>query len=715
LHSFGQWRFDAETGDLFDGETSTRLEPQVAKLLEYFLVNQNKLTSRDELISSVWENRSVSDDAINRCISILRSHLTPDDKNAFIETVIRRGFVSHFPDAHGAPHESGTPDDLVQTAHPRKQRVKLLLTVLAGAAVVLLFQLGGNHQEPAVKVPDTLNDRPPVVAVLPFATLGEADDSEFFASGVHDDLLTQMAQLQSLRVISRTSVLEYQGAEQNIRVIGKELGADAVLEGSIQSFGDKIRINVQLIDALTDEHLWAETYDRQMSTENIFDVQAEIASSIATALKTALTDQDATQLNVLPTENMAAYRAYHRSMEIRDTLGVDDPAYLAALEEAVNLDPTFVRAWAELSGLLSFNNFGRHDTDSIQRVESILAHIQTLAPQSAELLIAQSYYSYYILKNYKEAYELIKLAQNMRPSDERVLELKSHIERRLGDFDARIESLRLARQLDPRNPHWTTTLILNLIVVHQYKLAQQDARHSSIQTIRLAEFQSMLNLQNGWDPNGWVESLKQLEIEYGTGVRRLELWEALFAARDFEAADDLLLTMQDQGQLRNFWEPFLDSNSQLSRLITLHFLDDSDRLHQLLTLARAQIDEQLNSDGEFEFGQQNLILAYMTAIEGNTEETKRIIRNWDRQTISDIAGYTVLRVHTCRALGMAAANKEAVECIRKGLIEPSYMMPFMEPNLPYYDSIRESPEFIGLLVETGNIQTNTDSSGGLKY
>lgn len=702
MHLFGQWRFEVSTGDLFDGKTSTRLEPQVAKLLDYFLIHQNTLTSRDELIASVWENRVVSDDAINRCISILRSHLTPDDKNAYIETVIRRGFISHFPappDVADAPAGSGKSKAPVQASRQRGKRAALLLALLLGVAAVLLFQLFGSRQSTLPEGPEVLHNRPPVVAVLPFAIFGETGESAFFASGVHDDLLTQMAQLQSLRVISRTSVLEYQGKKENIRIIGKELGADAILEGSIQSFGEQIRINVQLIDAHTDEHLWAKSYDRQLSTENIFEVQAEIAQSIAAALKSALTEQDVNQLKILPTENMAAYRAYHRSMEIRDTLGVDDPAYLAALEEAVELDPTFVRALAELSGLLSFNNFGQQNPDSIQRVETILSQIQTLAPQSAELLIAQSYYSYYILKNYREAHELVKLAQNMRPSDERVLELKAHIERRLGDFDSRLESIRLARLLDPRNPHWTNMLVLNLAFMHQYKLAEQEARNTNIQTIELAELEKMLSLQHGWDPNSWVASLAQLKIEYGIKTFRMEMWEALIAARDFDAADELLMTIQNQGHPSNFWAPYLQANLELSRLITLHFLEDRDRLDQFLPLVRAQLDELLNSNSQLKFTAQNLILAYLTAVEGNTEETKRIVRYWVRQAESDIADHTVLRHHTCRALGIAAASKEAVECIRAALIEPSWIRPFMEPNLPYYDAIRDTPEFVELVAD----------------
>lgn len=131
-----------------------------------------------------------------------------------------------------------------------------------------------------------------MVAVLPFISDSQIGDSEFFATGVHNDLLTQLAKLQSIRVISATSVMEYRNVGRNIRKIGEELGADVILEGSIQIVPNQIRINTQLIDTRTDEHLWAESYDRELSPVNIFDVQSEIARAISKELNTTLTAED---------------------------------------------------------------------------------------------------------------------------------------------------------------------------------------------------------------------------------------------------------------------------------------------------------------------------------------------------------------------------------------------------------------------------------------
>ena len=253
------------------------------------------------------------------------------------------------------------PEEL-DSAQPLRRSDYLILTALAGVAVAILYNAVGNIVEtPSSQIQRTASDGLPIVAVLPFVSASLGEDSAFFATGVHDDLLTQLAQLQSLRVISRTSVMEYKGVERNIREIGRELGADAILEGGVQSAGGRIRINAQLIDARTDEHLWAQTYDRELSPANIFEVQADIARAITAAMKSTLTEEDTEQLTILPTENMAAYRAYRRAMEIGydPDGGFHTFAYRDALEEAVALDPTFIRAMAELVGRQSYATFGR--------------------------------------------------------------------------------------------------------------------------------------------------------------------------------------------------------------------------------------------------------------------------------------------------------------------------------------------------------------------
>jgi TolB-like protein/DNA-binding winged helix-turn-helix (wHTH) protein/Flp pilus assembly protein TadD len=692
LRAFGRWRFDAGTGDLSDATTTTRLEPQVAKLLGYFLTHQDTLVSRDELLANVWGNRIVSDDAINRCISILRQTLSPGDKNAYIETVVRRGFISHFPPAlaempTSAPHSRG--------------RNPWMLGALAGVAALILvgaFRMFGDSSPPG---PTAERTGVPMLAVLPFVAAGPAGDSEFFASGMHDDLLTQLAQLQSMRVISRTSVYQYRDSDRSIRDIGRELGADAILEGRVQRVGDQIHINVQLVDAHADVHLWAQQYDRELTPANIFDIQAEIARSIASALDSTLTRTDAAQLHVLPTDNMAAYRAYHEAMVLRSTEGIGAPAYIAALERAVSVDPEFVRAWAELAGAISYRNIGRRDPDLILRLESMLERIRGLAPQSSEYLIAQAYYTYYVVKDYDPALTLIQQARGLRPSDVQVLELQSWIQRRLGDFNGTIESIRQARTLDPRNPYWTVRLVSNLVIAHRYDEAIAEFENSHVESSELSVLHSMLRVREHRDPGRLLEDLASLQREYGAKADPLDLWEAHIARRDYAGAASLLDSLPATGLPADDASFFSvpDINLALTRVITSRFLDAQNRLDPRLVEARARLKQEQDSEASYFETPKYLAMAYLTAAEGDTAETERLVRTWMREATRDRAELALLRHHACRALGMAAAAAAAVECLRSGLVEPSQVTPFIEPFLPYYDSLRSDPGFVEFLAE----------------
>jgi TolB-like protein len=570
------------------------------------------------------------------------------------------------------------------------------LTALAGVVIAILYNTIGNVFEAPGQAQRPEHDGPPMVAVLPFVSASLEGESEFFATGVHDDLLTQMAQLQSMRVISRTSVLEYKDTTRNIREIGEALGADAILEGRVQSAGDRIRINAQLIDARTDEHLWAQTYDRELSATNIFDVQAEIARAIASAMHATLTVQDTDQLAAIPTESMAAYRAYRRAMDILDAEGawlVDE--YRQALEEAVELDPTFTRAMAELAGNLSFANyFFEVDPQLTVRAEELLERILTLAPYSADYLMAQAYYTYYTLKDYDRAYEFISRAQNMRPSDVRILELKSWIQRRQGDVEGRLDTIRQARMLDPRDPGHTNSLVFNLMVSHRYDEAKEEIENAEFQTYDLEYWRNMLELKEHRDIARWANDLLAIQNDYESDAEPGEIWEAHIANRNFEAAEGLLSDISNEvrGSVNYL------SDQKISQIINYWFLGDSDRLKDIADQARRGLDSSRDAEGNIPAISWNYFMALLAAVEGNTEESERLARRWLRGE-TDLASLALFRHTACQVLGMAGASGAAAECIRESLNEASLVFPFLEPFLPYYDSIRDEPAFIELLAE----------------
>jgi TolB-like protein len=585
-------------------------------------------------------------------------------------------------------------------AQPLRRSDFVILTALIAVVAAIIYNAVGNVVEIPGQVQQEERDGPPMLAVLPFVSTSLGEDSEFFATGVHDDLLTQLAHLQSIRVISRTSVLQYKDTVRNIREIGKALGADAILEGGVQSAGGRIRINAQLIDARTDEHLWAETYDRELSTSSIFDVQADIARAITSAMQATLTLEDAEQLTILPTENMAAYRAYRRAMEIGadPKKGFYTLEYRDALEEAVALDPTFIRAMAELVGRHSYATFWEEDAEAARRAEQLLEQIKALAPRSAEYLHGQAYYSFYMLKNWDQAFQFIVQAQKMRPNDAHLLNLKNWIQRRQGDLDGRVETLLLARELDPRNPGWTGSIVGTLVTMHRYEEARKEIENSEFESYALSVLQGELLVQEHGDFARWVKDMIDAQREFGRTEDFMSLWAAHIANRDYAAAEELTNAMPEKRTYAKNYEGDL-SDKQWSQIVTYWVTHQDDKLKEIIGEARAELEKARNEYGDFPNRLTYGVMALLTAAEGKTEETEILIRRWRRLAVNDKTELVAFHHETCRMLGMAGATTSAVECLRTGLVEPSFVVPFIEPFLPYYDSIRDAPEFVDLLAE----------------
>ncbi len=231
------------------------------------------------------------------------------------------------------------------------------------------------------------------IAVLPFTSRSTNEENQFFADGIHDDILTRLAEIESLRVISRTSVNEYRDTTRNLRQIGKDLGVSTIVEGAVQRSGDRVRITVQLIDAATDEHIWAEKYDRELTMESVFEVQSEISMQIASSLRTALTPEQEIRLTTIPTHSIEAYAEF---VKARDNLLQRNFTTLAdarqQLEHAIELDPEYGQAHAALAEtvLVTFSN---HRSIVAEEAYSVAAiHIDEALrtdPQMAQAYAAQ--------------------------------------------------------------------------------------------------------------------------------------------------------------------------------------------------------------------------------------------------------------------------------------------------------------------------------------
>ena len=255
---FGDWSFDADADVVSNGQLSTQLEPQVAKLLEYLLQHQDRLLSRERLLHDVWNGRIVSDDAIHRCIGILRQTLTPEDKQAFIKTVSKKGYIANFPAILNVEPEGVVP----RTAEFPRSRLngRPAWAWTAGAALLallvvpLVLNVGGLRDRlwsgsPSTAPPRGIPARALSIAVLPFVDMSAGRDQEYFADGISEEILNQLSKTTTLRIIARTSSFSFKGNNTDIAEIAEALGVTHVLEGSVRKAGNRVRVTARLVDA----------------------------------------------------------------------------------------------------------------------------------------------------------------------------------------------------------------------------------------------------------------------------------------------------------------------------------------------------------------------------------------------------------------------------------------------------------------------------------
>ena len=310
------------------------------------------------------------------------------------------------------------------------------------------------------------------IAVLPFENRSDDKANAYFADGIQDEILTRLSKIADLKVISRTSTQHYKSAPENLREIAKQLGVAHVLEGSVQKSGDAVRVNVQLIKAATDSHLWADTYDRKLI--DIFSVESEVAKAIADQLQAKLTGQEAQILLAKPTDNSDAYDAYLRGLAYTLKTTSSPANALAAqkyLREAVRLDPKFALAWA----LLSYADAIGYTVQSLQptialREEARQAAETALAlqPNLGEAVVAKGYYHYACLKDYDTAVRYFELARPLLPNSSRIPESLAYLERRRGQWALSESYFNEAERLDPRNVNMLNEHAASYIMLRRF-------------------------------------------------------------------------------------------------------------------------------------------------------------------------------------------------------------------------------------------------------
>jgi TolB-like protein len=291
------------------------------------------------------------------------------------------------------------------------------------------------------------------IAVLPFENRSRDPDNAYFADGIQDEILTRLAKIADLKVISRTSTQHYKSAPENLPEIARQLGVAHVLEGSVQKSRDTVRVNVQLIKAANDSHLWAETFDRKLT--DIFSVESEVAKAIAEQLRAKLTGQEEHAIAAKPTDNPEAYNAYLRGLaySLKTTTPANSLGAQKYLKEAVRLDPKFALSWALLSYIDARGYLGTLQPTLALREEARQAAetALTLQPNLGEAILAKGQYYYACLKDYETAVSYFEQARQFLPNSSRIPESLAYVARRRGQWDQSESYFNEAERVDPRN------------------------------------------------------------------------------------------------------------------------------------------------------------------------------------------------------------------------------------------------------------------------
>jgi len=447
-------------------------------------------------------------------------------------------------------------DQLGNSALPsklRQARAASRLRFAAVAAVLVLAVLGigfwslRRSHEKLITATAAIPSKS--IAVLPFENRSEDKANAYFGDGIQDEILTRLASIADLKVISRSSTQLYQSKPRNLRDIAKQLGVANIVEGSVQKVADQVRVNVQLINAQSDSHLWADTYDRKLT--DIFGVETEIAKRIAESLQAKLTGREEQALAAKPTNNSEAYDAYLRGLAIEAR--VSSFAEIAALmpkaidsfKRAVQLDPNFITAWARLSRAEANLYFIGYDATPARRdaAKRALDNAQKLEPDSPETLLALGYYEYYVLRDYGAAKTTFEGVTKMLPGSSEVPYALALVTRRGGHWDKSIGYFEQALALDPRNVELLTNAASTYAMVRRFPAALKlydrildiTPNDPDIIAAKASIYQAQGNLEeagkllsgtNERTPNAFIFTVKiyqlQFERNYGEAVRLLQ-------------------------------------------------------------------------------------------------------------------------------------------------------------------------------------------------
>lgn len=497
----------------------------------------------------------------------------------------------------GGVERTGPVDRAPAETMPAKTGLAVNLTVI-GALALLVVLVGAyvfSRGEPVAATADTEDRRS--IAVLPLDNLSPDPENAFFADAIQGEILTQLAKIGSLKVISQTSVMEYRDSPKNMREIGEELDVATILEGNVQRQGDNVRINVQLIDTETDEHLWAEIYDRALSAESMFAIQSEMATAIAEALSATLSPEEIARLNERPTQNTRAYDFYLSGNDYysRSDQIATIPLAVQMYERAVQEDPEFALAHARLSIAHSVVYWFSIDRTQMRRdtAAAALERAELLQPGLPEAQLARAIYYYRGFRDYEQALAELATVERAMPGNSEVYEIRAFVHRRLGNWEQAFADVARAIELNPRS----TFLLMEHARTFGYQRDYDGAERGLARVREIAPDNPTANVLEIYIRlyrDGEMPFLRgsDVELEGGPAFRQWFLWVGSIYSRDFEAALGTL----------NSWDAdvFEDISAYVPKAslygVTLLLAERTEEAGTYFQSARAQIEEVMSTN-----------------------------------------------------------------------------------------------------------------------
>jgi len=539
----------------------------------------------------------------------------------------RIGIVNLYDDQIGNPQRPKKLQVL------RQRRARTRLAAIAGALLLLAGIIAGFLIVSKKSAKRTLTAPEKSIAVLPFENLSEEKANAFFADGVQDEILTDLAKVADLKVISRTSVIGYRDmAGRNLRKIGQELGVAHLLEGSVQRSGNRVRVNAQLIDARNDAHLWGQTYDRDLA--DVFVIQSEIAKTIADQLQAKLSPSEKSAIERPPTSDISAFDLYAHAKDLLLTAAesgagkADSLQAIDLLNQAVARDPSFFQAYCRLAeahdGLYSTGY--DHTSARLALADAAIEAASRLRPNAGETHVARARNIYQGYRDYNGALAELELARQALPNDSRVFELTGYIQRRQpGRYEESTRTLERAIELDPRN-----VLLLQQIAAFNYPRLRRYADAKSAWDRLLAitpddvsgkAERPMVDFEWKGDTRPLHQMIDAIRAANPAAVQRIaERWIiCALAERDAAAANNALIASGENPIALSSENIFF--NRPFGEGVIARMTKDDAKARSAFTAARAEQEKIVQAQPNY--GPALCILGLIDAGLGRKEEALR--------------------------------------------------------------------------------------------